>query len=308
MKASILITNYNYGRFVIECVNSALNQTHKNIEIIIIDDGSTDNSLELLYDNYNENTKIKIVSKENGGQLSAFNEAKKHVSGNIIFFLDSDDIYRKNYVEEILNVYENNKEVDFVFCAYERFFSNGKKELVRKYKEDTDLGFSVLSAIYTKEWLGSVTSTVSMRWEVFDKILPIPLEADWITRADDCLIRGSSIVGAKKYYCHKPLVLYRVHGENHFYGKYISKDNLYRRELATNKLLLFFVNTFGISEFIVSLISLEFKSRNPKNLKLLIQYLKIIIYTKETFLIKIRRMISLIKIYGQHCRGVPPSQ
>lgn len=297
MKITILISNYNYSKFLIECVNSALNQTYQNIEIIVIDDGSNDDSLELLNENYADNNKIKIISKENGGQLSTFNEAKKYINGDIVFFLDSDDVYKQNYIEEAINIYKNKKEVDFVFFALERFFSNGKKELVQKYKEDTDLGFSVLSTIYTKEWLGSVTSTVSMRWEVFDKILPIPLEADWITRADDCLIWGSSIVGAKKYYCHKPLVLYRVHGENHFYGKYISNDNLYKRELAINKLFSYFIDKVGGKDFILNLISLEFKSRNPKSSKLFFTYLKILFISKEAFFIKLRKLLSVLKIY-----------
>lgn len=57
------------------------------------------------------------------------------------------------------------------------------------------------------------------------------------------------------------------HGENHFYGKYISNDNLYKRELAINKLFSYFIDKVGGKDFILNLISLEFKSRNPKSSK-----------------------------------------
>lgn len=65
MKASIIISNYNYGQFIKECVNSVLQQTYKNIEVIIIDDGSTDNSLELLNANYSKNHLVDIMPKRN---------------------------------------------------------------------------------------------------------------------------------------------------------------------------------------------------------------------------------------------------
>jgi len=297
MKASIIITNYNYGKFITECVDSLLQQTYKNIEVIIIDDGSTDNSLELLNDNYSKNRLINIVSKKNGGQLSTFNEALKYITGDIVFFLDSDDIYKDNYIEKVLEIYKKDKTIDFVFCAIEKFFTDGRKEIIQKYKENIDIGFSMISAIYSKEWVGSVTSVISMKKDILNQILPIPFEKDWITRADDCLIWGSSVVGAKKYYYNDPLVLYRVHGDNAFYDKKISDVYLYKREISINRLFTFFINKLGLNDKILNFISLEFKSRNPKDYKLLIRYIKIIITSKEVIIIKIRKIISLIKIY-----------
>ncbi|MBU1995244.1 glycosyltransferase family 2 protein, partial [bacterium] len=117
MKVSVAINNYNYGKFIVECIESVLHQTYQNIEIIVVDDGSTDDSLEILASRYKNNPRIQIVSKKNAGQLSAFNEALKHITGEIVFFLDADDLYKKNYIETILKVYKENQDVDFVFCA-----------------------------------------------------------------------------------------------------------------------------------------------------------------------------------------------
>lgn len=276
MKVTIAINNYNYADFIIDCVDSALQQTYKNLEIIVVDDGSTDNSLNLLKLKYQDISAIKIISKSNGGQLSAFNEAAVHMTGDVICFLDADDTYQNTYVSEIANIYKENNDIDFVFCAVERFFINGDKQVIRKYGSNKKLGFSVLSSLYAKEWVGTVTSAVSMRTELCNKILPVPYEGDWTTRADDCLTWGSSIFGANKFYCATPLVLYRVHNNNRFYKKKFSNDYMYKRELSINKLFSFFSNKAGVDFNSINLVNLEYRSRNTKDIKIWLLYFKII--------------------------------
>ena len=89
-KVSILINNYNYGRFLAEAIDSALAQTYKNLEVIVVDDGSTDNSREIIA-SYSD--RIVPVLKENGGQASAFNAGFERARSDWIAFLDSDDIF-----------------------------------------------------------------------------------------------------------------------------------------------------------------------------------------------------------------------
>jgi glycosyltransferase involved in cell wall biosynthesis len=297
MKVSIVINNYNYSAFIVDCVNSVLQQTYENIEIIIIDDGSTDNSVELLKESYIDNELIKIISKKNEGQLSTFNQATKYATGDIICFLDSDDLYKKDYVEKIVELYKNDDSIDFVFCAIENFFTNGSKEIIQQSSVNIDIGFSVLSTIYLKEWVGNVTSSVSMRKNLFNQIFPLELENDWITRADDCLVWGSSIYGAKKYYCADPLILYRIHETNNYYGKEFSNAYLYKREIKINKLFKSLIDKAEIdSTNLLSLILIEFTSRGNKNINLLFKYLKILSF-ESSFLKKIKRTIKLLQIY-----------
>jgi len=97
---SVLINNYNYEKYILESVNSVLQQTYQNFEIIIVDDGSTDNSVQVI-DSINDSRVIKLI-KKNGGQASAFNEGFKASKGEIIAFLDSDDSWKPHKLETIV--------------------------------------------------------------------------------------------------------------------------------------------------------------------------------------------------------------
>ncbi len=294
-KASIIINNFNYSNYIIECIDSVLYQTYNNVEIILIDDGSTDDSINLIQ-NYKE--EIIIVSKKNAGQLSTFNKAKEYISGDIVFFLDADDIYKNNYISEIMQCYDRNQSVDFIFSALERMFPNGDTKVIQKFQKDMIVGFSIVSTYYGKEWLGSATSCISMRRKLFDKILPIPFEEDWITRADDCLVWGSSILGANKYFFSKPLVKYRVHNYNNFYGKKFSNEYSYKRNIAINKLFRFFLYKNYINDKeLLNLVTLEFDSRKDKNLKLLLLYIKIIVKQEKSIFLIIKRILKICFFY-----------
>jgi hypothetical protein len=94
----------------------------------------------------------------------------------------------------------------------------------------------VILTAYLREWIGAKTSCLSLRRGLLEKILPLPFAEDWRTRADDCLIFGASLAGARKYFLAQPLVRYRVHDTNHFRGRAPDKHALYRRRLAINRL------------------------------------------------------------------------
>src|SRR5215207_9122886 len=85
---SIVVNNYNYARFLGEAIDSALAQTHPDTEVVVVDDGSTDHSREVIA-GYGD--RVVPVSKENGGQASAFNAALPVTRGEVVLFLDADD-------------------------------------------------------------------------------------------------------------------------------------------------------------------------------------------------------------------------
>ena len=99
IKESVLIANYNNEPYLTECINSIKKQTYRNIEIIIHDDESSDNSIKKI----NKYKNIKIIRNKNRGKIGSYNQmnayyrAFKKSSGKIIFFLDSDDIFKRMY-------------------------------------------------------------------------------------------------------------------------------------------------------------------------------------------------------------------
>lgn len=101
---SIVVPVYNTEKYLKKCVNTIVNQTYKNLEIILVDDGSTDNSGKMCDELANTDNRIKVIHKKNGGLSSARNEAMKVVSGDLIAFVDSDDCLVLDFYEYLYNL------------------------------------------------------------------------------------------------------------------------------------------------------------------------------------------------------------
>ncbi len=102
---SIIINNYNYDRFLAEAIDSALNQSYTNIEVIVVDDGSTDNS-RVIISEYGD--RIMPILQPNGKQAAAFNSGFAKSQGEIVIFLDSDDFLFPQAVAEIVAIWQPN--------------------------------------------------------------------------------------------------------------------------------------------------------------------------------------------------------
>lgn len=107
-RVSVIINNYNYGRYLPDAVDSALEQTYPNVEIVVVDDGSSDNSAEDI-GRYGE--RIVPVLKSNGGQASAFNAGFRFSAGELVIFLDSDDVLLPTAVEQVVERYRETNAV-----------------------------------------------------------------------------------------------------------------------------------------------------------------------------------------------------
>ncbi len=109
---SILIPCYNSEQWLAETIESALAQTWKNIEIIIVDDGSTDNSLAIAKSF--ESSIVKVISQENKGASTARNIALKEAQGDFIQYLDADDLLAPDKIELQVGLLENNGDCNLV--------------------------------------------------------------------------------------------------------------------------------------------------------------------------------------------------
>ncbi len=130
-KISIVIPAYNTEKYIKKCLDSIINQTYKNKEIIIIDDASTDNTL-LEIEKYHDNACVKIIkNKENKGQAYSRNKAIKIASGDYIGFIDSDDYVEEDYYEKLINSL-NDEESDIAICDIKMINENNKSEEIHQ--------------------------------------------------------------------------------------------------------------------------------------------------------------------------------
>jgi len=120
IKISVVIPVYNVEKYLKKCLDSVINQTLREIEIICVNDGSTDKSLQILEEYAEKDDRIRIITKENGGIASARNRGMKYVNGNYVGFVDSDDWIKPDMYEKL---YENARlyDSDMVMCAAHRF-------------------------------------------------------------------------------------------------------------------------------------------------------------------------------------------
>jgi glycosyltransferase involved in cell wall biosynthesis len=102
---SILVANYNYARFIGEAIESVLRQTYPNFEVIVCDDGSTDNSVEVVRTYTLRDSRIRLVSQNNGGVASALNAAYRSSRGEIVCLLDADDVFLPEKLERVVGAF-----------------------------------------------------------------------------------------------------------------------------------------------------------------------------------------------------------
>lgn len=129
IKISVIIPVYNVEKYLDKCILSVLKQTLKNIEIILVNDGSTDSSAEIIKKYSNKYDNIKVVTKENGGLSSARNAGLAIAEGKYITFLDSDDYITKNYLKNLYDAAERNNS-DMAVCG--QYKVDGKGNILSK--------------------------------------------------------------------------------------------------------------------------------------------------------------------------------
>lgn len=221
MNTKVIINNYNYAKFLPECLESVLHQTHPFDQVIVVDDGSTDDSRAIIESYCNKHPVILPIFKPNGGQLSCFNAALEYIDEqDTVFLLDSDDLYPRNYVEKMLP--EMNSETDHAFCRVLAFRNDEEEPVANALLDNTPAVLIPSSSYltrYVRNFIGNATSANVFSGRLLRQLLPYPYEKEWITMADLVLVMGASVIGARKKYVKSLAVGYRIHGSNLFYGK-----------------------------------------------------------------------------------------
>ena len=147
---SIIVPVYNAEKYLNRCIDSVLNQTYKNIELILINDGSTDNSLNICQDYANKDNRIKVITQENSGVAVARNKGIEVATGEYIMFLDSDDWYDDNYV---LHLYKSIDNADLAIGSLIKVFDDGKTSTIKINEvDDTRYCWPILEGLYISCW------------------------------------------------------------------------------------------------------------------------------------------------------------
>lgn len=217
-RTAVLINLYNYGKHVCEAIDSALGQSTGVDEVLVVDDGSTDDGPEKIESRYAGNAAVRLIRKPNEGQLSSMEIGVLEASGDVLFFLDADDLWERKHVENYLHVFEHFPDVDFVFSGYREFGKSTRRN--RPHKRDIHLGKSVLTTIYGRAYIGSITSCIAMKRSFACSLFPVSekIKALFRINGDALLVYGASICGATKYYVDSDTVRYRIHGANNYAG------------------------------------------------------------------------------------------
>ena len=246
-KISLIITYYNLGKYIQDCVSSILNQSYSNFEIIIVNDNSDDKNTKILETITQE--KIKIINlKENSGQLLAFLEGVKIAKGEFICMIDADDILLPNYLKTLLFAHLNNNYA-LISC------SNGEindKNEIASYKtihtnnvdyREIENTFKLSNTFEIKQvkepfglWSWNPSTSGMFRKSALDILNYFPDKKYWKTGADKVvfsllhLIGGSANITSVNY-------LYRHHGENNSQTTLTMGNKKYLNEKYIKKLI-----------------------------------------------------------------------
>ena len=210
---SILINNYNYARFLPEAIDSALGQDYPVKEVLVVDDGSTDNSREII-SGYGD--RIVPIFKENGGQSSAFNAGVAASRGDILCFLDADDFFTPDKVSRVVEVFrqQNLNSKPMMVHHLLAVKRNGDMQ-ARTYGKThySPMNLYAFAQRYRFVWYeAGPTTTISINRNLAKKIFPLPEQGVRIS-GDDFIVCGASLL-AEVYSLKDVLGGYRIHGQN----------------------------------------------------------------------------------------------
>lgn len=191
---SIIIPVYNVGSYLKECLESVINQTYKNLEIIIINDGSQDNSKEICYNYAKKDSRIKVINKKNEGVSAARNTGMELATGEYISFIDSDDYIDNDMIEFLLNNLLVHK-ADISSCSYYKVFS---EKLVKGIGSDVELVLDNIDTV--KETISKNNLFPSVWLKLFKKECIKDLRFDTSFKiSEDYLFCFNAACNCKKY-------------------------------------------------------------------------------------------------------------
>ncbi len=250
---SFVVTSYNYAKFIEKTLESIKNQTYKNIEIVVVDDCSTDNSIEVIerFINLNQDIRITLIKHDkNHGQFSSMIDGLKICSGQFVSFIDSDDILRPEYAAVHVKIHLSTS-VAFTSCQIAEIDENDElhtiysvssphkdeipeiKVLEDFLKMDTEnIKFSHLKAFHFGGWYWSPNSSAMFRKSSISIIKDYKHPQDWRVCPDKFLFNLANLIGGS-INISMPLIAYRRHKSNAGGSDYVCGNTRYNNNKTT---------------------------------------------------------------------------
>lgn len=194
---SIIVPIYNVDKYLEECIESLKNQTYKNLEIILINDGSADNSEQICREEAKQDNRIVFINKKNGGAASAKNKGLKVAKGDYITFVDSDDFIEPDMIEYMVNTIKKYNS-DIIQCSFINLYKNTEKFKQDKIVEQRISSKDFLELFLTK-WDSSLFWNKLFKRDVIENVFFKEgrcIDDEFFTYK--CVINSKSIVTSNK--------------------------------------------------------------------------------------------------------------
>ena len=241
IKVSVVLPVYNSERYIHQCLNSILNQTLKEIEIICVDDGSTDNSVNLINDICKKDSRVSLIMQKNSYAGVARNNGLKHAKGKYVIFLDSDDFFEPDM---LLSMYEKAEEdhAQICLCSGRTFNEKTEEYQYVKYYLNTDFlpEKTPFSAMDIKQRIfNAITPAPWTKLFRRDYILENGFQFQPLKKSNDLLFVFLALACAEKItYVNKPFVNYRTENKNSLQGNTdVFSNDFYTALLSLKKAL-----------------------------------------------------------------------
>jgi glycosyltransferase involved in cell wall biosynthesis len=219
---SVLTPNYNYARYLPEAIESVLAQTYRHFEMIVCDDGSSDESCAIAKRYVQQDSRIKLVSKENGGATSAVNAAYRESSGDIVCLLDADDRYLPYKLETVVRGFRANPECGFLGHRMFRITVDGRRCGVTSLLDEHPSGWYGPFIVRYGDIPGlAIASGLCFRKEIGKLLFPQP---EILGNYGEAAITALAPLMTPLIGTSEPLAEYRCHGRNDSNGRVTLKS------------------------------------------------------------------------------------
>lgn len=301
-KVSVVVPIYNAEKYISECIESIIYQTYKNLEIILINDGSSDNSIKICKQYAKNDDRIKLIDDENHGVSYARNKGIEEATGKYIIFIDSDDVIKENYIDVLIKTINSDINLDLAVCTYEEI---GLDERIIFNLNSSDM--SLLTGSLKKDYY-LIKDFLNTPWGKLYKLniikrykIMFPNEH---SIGEDQIFNYKYFLHVENYrFINKPMYLY-MHRDNISLTKIKNKESFYS-DLFNFKLKKIFLEKMNIkeideilSEWAILLVNkyvfISDEKNNYKNFKDRVKKIKEIFSSIKVWDFKIKKVLSVI--------------